>query len=1167
MKASAIFIILLLLTRGFTCYADTFTVTSNADSGPGTLRWAIESASSNGEAVQDKILFNLPAATWAGRTINLSSALPKLSSNLIIDGSSQPGSVLGISDARVIISVSLNTSWPMFYAFDLENQRDIEVYGLYFRCYSNDYYFRGVGLFVNGSKNIRIGGAGKGNMFTGWLTAIGYPEGYPTIPMFECDSIFIRGNLIGLLEDGNTITYGLNPWMTQDANCRHGIVLRKALNIQIGGPGGERNIINYTGQGVILDRELSSPASNFYLIENNLIGSNADGTLCRTTAYTNYEAVSCNHLNNLVVKDNLIMGEQRIAGLAVGGCDSSVITGNKVNVDRYGKQTNSSLFQGMTIEFCNAGMIGGTDPDKMNTIAFTSNNGGIFLFMSYRVTISRNSTYCNSAWGGSITLFGWYNGEYVMKEPFVTINRVAGNTISGTALPNSLIELFFDDSCSGCEGKTYLTNLMADAAGNWQYTGPDADKLVATATTPEGSTSQFSFGQTNSSNAKIRSATCGQRNGSITGIELQSGTEFHWEDAQGNIVGYDTSLLNVGPGTYKMVITTNSAYCRSFTGPYYIGSVELPASVIPTITSASCGQANGKLFYDFGYYSPYEYTWQNAAGDSLSSYPEVTGLLPGDYYVKVWLKEDKGCVKTYGPFSVINQSGPSVDQSAVATNPATCSAANGSITGLVFSGTTGTVYIEWRNEQNEIVGHNIDLLNQPAGNYRLKLKDSGGCDTIVTNYISIASAGVIAIDEQNRTVTAAACTRDNGSISGLVITGGDAVTWRSIPSMDVVGSMTDISGLPAGDYQLTASSSVGCFARSSVIKVPETKMADLTPIKAWVIDGNCGADNAWLKLEGFSNEQALQSYYWMNSATGQQVGTGLLLPDLAAGTYEFVATDTNGCKGTIFKGTVKINPKPVVDVSNVSITNDNCNKGNGRIEGVIVTGLLGPTEYSWIKLPGAVAGNNINLGASGQGTYQLMIKDNLTCEFSAGPFAIRNVDVFVLPEYNDLIIARYSGAPLKVKNRMSGNYLLYADAACTQLLQQNTSGDFTTPVLTEDRTFYVKFETGTCSTPPVAVKITVIDKSMFAIPKAFTPNNDGLNDRLILQVLGYIEVDHFRIFNRNGEEVFSTKAIGQSWDGRWKGQLQPGGVYVWMAQGRDINGQVIKDSGTIVLIR
>ena len=45
--------------------AATFTVTSNADSGPGTLRQALLDAAANGTTPTDFIYFNLPGTTQA----------------------------------------------------------------------------------------------------------------------------------------------------------------------------------------------------------------------------------------------------------------------------------------------------------------------------------------------------------------------------------------------------------------------------------------------------------------------------------------------------------------------------------------------------------------------------------------------------------------------------------------------------------------------------------------------------------------------------------------------------------------------------------------------------------------------------------------------------------------------------------------------------------------------------------------------------------------------------------------------------------------------------------------------------------------------------------------------------------------------------------------------
>src|ERR1700759_2328552 len=74
--------------------AANFVVTSNADSGPATLRQALSDAAANGTATTDLISFTLPGAGQAAITITLLSQLPDITANVIIDGTTQPGLAL-----------------------------------------------------------------------------------------------------------------------------------------------------------------------------------------------------------------------------------------------------------------------------------------------------------------------------------------------------------------------------------------------------------------------------------------------------------------------------------------------------------------------------------------------------------------------------------------------------------------------------------------------------------------------------------------------------------------------------------------------------------------------------------------------------------------------------------------------------------------------------------------------------------------------------------------------------------------------------------------------------------------------------------------------------------------------------------------------------------------
>ncbi len=89
------------------------------------------------------------------------------------------------------------------------------------------------------------------------------------------------------------------------------------------------------------------------------------------------------------------------------------------------------------------------------------------------------------------------------------------------------------------------------------------------------------------------------------------------------------------------------------------------------------------------------------------------------------------------------------------------------------------------------------------------------------------------------------------------------------------------------------------------------------------------------------------------------------------------------------------------------------------------------------------------------------------------------------------------------------------------------------------------------------------------VPKAFSPNSNGVNDRLYPFLIGISKLNYFRIYNRWGNLVFETNSAIPSlgWDGRYKGKLQPAETYTWIAEGIDIDGLVIKRGGNTLLIR
>jgi len=124
--------------------SETFIVSSNADSGTGTLREALIKAAANGNISPDIIEFNIAGSSLTDRTITILSKLPDLSSNLTIDGSTQPDAAFGISDAKVrlLIAYQAPDTWQL--CLSATKQKSIAIYGLEFVETGNNEFFVGL---------------------------------------------------------------------------------------------------------------------------------------------------------------------------------------------------------------------------------------------------------------------------------------------------------------------------------------------------------------------------------------------------------------------------------------------------------------------------------------------------------------------------------------------------------------------------------------------------------------------------------------------------------------------------------------------------------------------------------------------------------------------------------------------------------------------------------------------------------------------------------------------------------------------------------------------------------------------------------------------------------------------------------------------------------------
>lgn len=106
-----------------------------------------------------------------------------------------------------------------------------------------------------------------------------------------------------------------------------------------------------------------------------------------------------------------------------------------------------------------------------------------------------------------------------------------------------------------------------------------------------------------------------------------------------------------------------------------------------------------------------------------------------------------------------------------------------------------------------------------------------------------------------------------------------------------------------------------------------------------------------------------------------------------------------------------------------------------------------------------------------------------------------------------------------------------------------------------------------------SVYVAVDKRIRIFVPDAFSPNDDGINDRLVLYAGAEVaQALVFRVFDRWGGLIFEQRNFESNdesagWNGTTRGKPAPAGVYIWQAEVRLINGATLRVQGEVNLLR
>ncbi|TDO19308.1 gliding motility-associated C-terminal domain-containing protein [Pedobacter duraquae] len=518
---------------------------------------------------------------------------------------------------------------------------------------------------------------------------------------------------------------------------------------------------------------------------------------------------------------------------------------------------------------------------------------------------------------------------------------------------------------------------------------------------------------------------------------------------------------------------------------------------------------------------------------------QIVGLLPGRYYAIGY--NGKCFVQSPGVAELTDVTPVFNDRNLQVIQPG-CGANNGSIKGVVYDYRAGPSTFRWIDDNGRTVSDaNLDLINLGAGSYTLVVTSGTSC---VRSYGPIVLQNTNSqgptFDETAVVIKKATCGNANGSIKGINIFNAATVKWLNASNV-VVGSSAELSDVPAGRYKLTISNGSCTTTSSEFVIEAAISNQSYFPVKQFK-DATCNQNNGNISIS--FNQLTPKAMRWVDASTNAVIGTSSTLSNLSAGFYKLYLTDENSCESLYETYQIKTIIPPVLAETGMRIVNDQCGLRVGSIKGISVSGGIVPYHFEWRNQANQVVATTTDLTKAPAGKYTFRATDDVGCTVTSNTFTI-NTDETGLPEpiVPDVQICAPGIAAIIPQQVATGAFLLYAGATDSQPLA--TTKDFFKLNVAKTGVYYVSYSTGVCESRRVAVSVLVAENSL-TIVNTFSPNNDGINDTWKIKDLEKYPEFTLHIFNRNGQEVFSTRDPNFAFDGMNNGTVLPVGVYYYM---------------------
>ncbi len=428
---------------------------------------------------------------------------------------------------------------------------------------------------------------------------------------------------------------------------------------------------------------------------------------------------------------------------------------------------------------------------------------------------------------------------------------------------------------------------------------------------------------------------------------------------------------------------------------------------------------------------------------------------------------------------------------------------------VTFSASGANTYAWSNGVQNAVAFNPIS-----SGVYTVVGSSSAGCSASATLQLVVNPVPTINI------VTLPSTTICSGNPVTLTANGGVSYSWTSS-----INNAIPFYPTSPNIYTVTGTNSFACTATNTVyidvLPTPTVNLGNDTSI----------CENAAYKL--FTSTTGA-TYLWHNGNTTNNVLAN------QAGLY-WVEVNLNGCKA---RDSIVVN-SIALPIVNLGADTSHCEQTN-----VVLNATCPNCTYLWQD------GNTSPVySVSGDGWY-IVTATNNGCKKIDSIY----VNLIPLPYFslgNDTAICIGDAILLNEYYSPTAKYLW-----------QNNSTLYAFNV-TQLGNYWLEITDNNC-TYRDDINFTLSDNCNCPvfIPSAFSPNADGINDQFKLYNTNNILLNNFSVYNRFGEQIFTTSDIAINWDGYQKGIKCDLGIYYYIVKYKCLyNNEDILLKGEVQLVR